>query len=252
MRKEQEMVEYLWDGKMDCNWEDLGEKVVDISSKFVDNLLELMPFSYNEEAIKLITEERLRRFQNLAKKMAEEIKIGYYYQYEDIENVNDNAFRLNSWILLGSLTEFALQIFLAFYMEDYKKTKWKQWENIVVDEVKIPIIDSINGLVQQGVLTSKQGKSLKEAIKDKIKEHTNEHPVQRVMLDEIIQYYAWQKLMDDDEIFYLKSIQSNRNGIHSFEERTIGTWDNLQYCVRFWCYLLEWIMNRLPDVPDYN
>ena len=59
-------------------------------------------------------------------------------------------------------------------------------------------------------------------------------------------------LMDDDEIFYLKSIQSNRNGIHSFEERTIGTWDNLQYCVRFWCYLLEWIMNRLPDVPDYN
>lgn len=83
------MVEYLWDGKMDCNWEDLGEKVVDISSKFVDNLLELMPFSYNEEAIKLITEESLRRFQNLAKKMAEEIKIGYYYQYEDIENVND-------------------------------------------------------------------------------------------------------------------------------------------------------------------
>ncbi len=39
---------------------------------------------------------------------------------------------------------------------------------------------------------------------------------------------------------------------YSFEERTIGTWDNLQYCVRFWCYLLEWIMNRLLDVPDYN
>ena len=113
MRKEQEMVEYLWDGKMDCNWEDLGEKVVDISSKFVDNLLELMPFSYNEEAIKLITEESLRRFQNLAKKMAEEIKIGYYYQYEDIENVNDNAFRLNSWILLGSLTECFLQDLFA-------------------------------------------------------------------------------------------------------------------------------------------
>lgn len=46
------MVEYLWDGEMDCGWEDLGEKVMDISHKFVDNLLELMPFSYNEEAIK--------------------------------------------------------------------------------------------------------------------------------------------------------------------------------------------------------
>ena len=58
--------------------------------------------------------------------------------------------------------------------------------------------------------------------------------------------------MDQDDISYLKDIQSNRNGIHSFEERTIGTWNDLQYCVRFWCYLLEWIMNRLPDIPDYN
>ena len=87
MKKEQEMVEYLWDGEMDCGWEDLGEKVVDISGKFVDNLLDLMPFSYNEEAIKLITEESLGRFQNLAKKLAEEIQNGYYCQYEDMENV---------------------------------------------------------------------------------------------------------------------------------------------------------------------
>ncbi|CUN07854.1 Uncharacterised protein [Dorea longicatena] len=72
---------------MDCGWEDLGEKVVDISSKFVDNLLNLMSFSYNEEAIKLITEESLGRFQNLAKKLAEEIQNGYYCQYEDMENV---------------------------------------------------------------------------------------------------------------------------------------------------------------------
>ena len=107
-------------------------------------------------------------------------------------------------------------------------------------------------MIQQGVLTSKQGRTLKEAIKDKIKEHTKEHPVQRIMLDEIIQYYSSQELMDQDDIFYLKDIQSNRNGIHSFEERTIGTWNDLQYCVRFWCYLLEWIMNRLPDIPDYN
>lgn len=143
------MVEYLWDGEMDCGWEDLGEKVVDISGKFVDNLLDLMPFSYNEEAIKLITEESLGRFQNLAKKLAEEIQNGYYCQYEDMENVNDNAFKLNSWILLGSLTESALQIFLAFYMDDYKNSKWKQWENIVVDEIKTPIIDSINGLKEK-------------------------------------------------------------------------------------------------------
>lgn len=39
---------------------------------------------------------------------------------------------------------------------------------------------------------------------------------------------AWlcgRKIKRDKEI--------NRNGIHSFEERTIGTWYDLQYCVRF-------------------
>ena len=38
----------------------------------------------------------------------------------------------------------------------------------------------------------------------------------------------------------------NKNGIHSFEEQTIGAWYDLQYCVRFWCYLLGGILNRLP------
>lgn len=246
------MVEYLWDGEMDCGWESLGEKVSQTCRKFVDNLVELVPCSYNNETIKLITEDSLLRFQNLADKLAEEIQNGFYYQFEDMENVNVNASKLNSWILLGSLTESALQIYLAFFIDDYKNSKWKQWENIDVDNVKNPIIDSINALVKQGVLISKHGKSLKEAIKAKIKEHTNEHPVQRVMLDEIIQYYSSQKLMEADEIDYLKTIQSNRNGVHSFEERTIGTWYDLQYCVRFWCYLLEWILDRLPDMPDYN
>ena len=121
------MVEYLWDGEMDCGWEDLGEKVVDISGKFVDNLLDLMPFSYNEEAIKLITEESLGRFQNLAKKLAEEIQNGYYCQYEDMENVNDNAFKLNSWILLGSLTESALQIWMIIKIQNGNNGKILLW-----------------------------------------------------------------------------------------------------------------------------
>ena len=140
MKKEQDMVEYLWDGEMDCGWEDLGEKVVDISSKFVDNLLNLMSFSYNEEAIKLIIEESLGRFQNLAKKLAEEIQNGYYCQYEDMGNVNDNAFKLNSWILPGSLTESALQIFLAFYMDDYKNSK--KWGLKLIEQKHFPMICS--------------------------------------------------------------------------------------------------------------
>ena len=61
-----------------------------------------------------------------------------------------------------------------------------------------------------------------------------------------------QELLDDDELSILKIIQSNRNGIHTFAGRKIGTWLDLQYCVRFWCYLLEWFLERLTDIPDYS
>ena len=93
-------------------------------------------------------------------------------------------------------------------------------------------------------------RSLKEAIKDTIKWHTREHDVQKIMLDELIQLYTELKLFDGDEISYLRLIQSNRNGIHSFQRRPIGSWDDLQYCVRFFCFLLEWVLFHLPDIPD--
>ena len=248
------MKEHLWDGEIDCGWEDLQYKVIDISNKFASNMLEIVSYSPYDITKELIHQETMDRFRSLSRNLSEHIAMGYYYQYEDLENKNDNAYRLTSWILLGSLTETALQMFLAFYIDDYQKSKWQQWENTDINEVKNPIIDSINNLITNKTITPSQGKTLKNAIKDKIKEHTVEHPVQRVMLDEIIRYYSSMGLLelDDDELSILKEIQSNRNGIHSFERRTIGTWFNLQYCVRFWCYLLELILERLPDIPDYS
>ena len=70
------------------------------------------------------------------------------------------------------------------------------------------------------------------------------------MLDELIQLYQHLDLFDEDEILYLKSIQSSRNGIHSFQERDIGNWEDLRYSARFFCYLLEWAIDHLPDIPD--
>lgn len=246
------MTEYLWDGEMDCGWEDLEEKVNDIASRFRTEMLEIVQYSPYSKTRELINRETMERFVFLARVMSEDLGMGYFYEAEDLNNKNNNGYRLTAWILLGSLTECALQMFLAFYIDDYERSKWQQWEEIKEDEIKKPIMDAINNLVSEDSISSAQGRSLKDAIKSKIKEHTVEHPVQKIMLDEIIKYYTAMKLMDEDEIGYLQTIQSNRNGIHSFENRTIGTWDDLQYCVRFWCYLLEWILNRLPEVPDYS
>ena len=226
------MNERLWNGNIDCDWEELQNKVIEISNKYAKYMLEIVSYSPYDNTKDLINEETMDRFKSLSKNLSEHISKGQYYKKEDIENKNTNAYRLTGWILLGSLTETALQMFLAFYIEDYQRSKWQQWEDIDINEVKNPIMDSINNLVANETITASQGRTLKTAIKDKLKEHTIEHPVHKIMLDEIINYYKSMKLLDDDEFSILKKIQSYRNGIHAFEERTIGTWSTLQYCVR--------------------
>lgn len=244
------MKEWLWDGEMDCGWEDLSLLLVKTCNSFVATMLETTSFSPNEESKNLISSECMERFQSITGILADLIKDGEYYQYEDLLNDSQNAVKLNSWILLGSLTETTLQMFLAFYIDDYRNTKWQQWENFKIEQVQKPIIDFINKMVNEGDLESKHAKSLKEAIKDTIKEHTKEHPVQKIMFDELVQLFTSLELFQEDELDYLRIIQSNRNGIHSFQSRMVGTWFDLQYSVRFFCYLMDWVESHLPDIPD--
>ena len=241
----------LWDREMDYGWEDLSYHLKKSCCSFIDIMLNTVDISPNAESQKLITAECMERFKSIVEILSDIIKEAFYYTELDIENNNTNSHKLNAWLLLGSVTETTLQMFLAFYIEDYRETKWKQWEQFEIQQVQLPIIECIQKLVNEGNLNTSQAKSLKNAIKETIKEHTKEHQIQKIMLDELIQLYSSLELMDDDELFYLKCIQSNRNGIHSFQSREIGTWNDLQFCIRFFCYLLEWIIDRLPDIPDY-
>lgn len=245
------MNELIWDGKMDYGWEDLSEILMDTCYKFTNIMLKTTEISPNTESKELILGECMERFESITGILADIIKDGSYYAYEDLDNKIQNALKLNGWILLGSLTETTLQMFLAFYIDDYKNTKWQQWEEFEIEQVQSPILECIQRLVDEGKIQANQAKSLKKAIKETIKEHTKEHQVQKVMLDELIQLYANFDLMDEDEIFYLKGIQSNRNGIHSFQHREIGNWNDLQFSVRFFCYLLDWVIYHLPDYEEF-
>lgn len=242
--------EWIWDGEMDCGWEDLSQLLKKSCSRFTRTMLEKTSFSPINESKDLINLECMERFENITGVLADIIQDGGYYQCEDLSNDYQNAKKLNSWILLGSLTETVLQMFLAFYIKDYKNSKWQQWENFQVEQVQKSIISFIRQLVDEGNLAPAQARSLKDAIKDTIKEHTKEHRVEKIMLDELIQLFTYLELFDEDDLDNLKAIQSNRNGIHSFQSRTIGTWADLQYSVRFFCYLMDWILNHLPDIPD--
>ena len=239
--------EYIWDGEMDYGWEDLSEFLKETCSKFIKDMTETTSLSPNSESKNLLHSECMERFEKITIILADIIKDGNYYEYEDFEDNTQNALKLNSWILLGSLTEAVLQMFLAFYIDDYRKTKWQQWEEFEKEKVQTPIFECIQRLVDENNLDASQARSIKKSIKDTIKEHTKEHQIQKIMLDELIQLYIYLELLNEDEIRYLRLIQSNRNGIHSFESRKMGTWRDLQYCVRFFCYLLEWVEFHLPD-----
>lgn len=76
------------------------------------------------------------------------------------------------------------------------------------------------------------------------------HPVEKVMLDEIILFYEKNEILDQDDIEALRSIQKNRNCIHAYMERNIGTWQDLQYSVRFFCALLETLTIRMPGESE--
>ena len=82
-------------------------------------MLETVSFSPNVESRSLISKECMIRFESLTEVLAKIIESGEYYADEDLFR-NQSALKLNGWIVLGSLTETTLQIFLAFYMDDYK------------------------------------------------------------------------------------------------------------------------------------
>lgn len=169
--------------------------------------------------------------------------IADYYPTDSYQN---DAEKLNCWILLGSLTESTLQMFLCFYIKDYAKSKWQQWDDFNGDEVVQSIKDSLNELTKKGKITAKQKRSIIDAVKDKIEEHTVEHDIKWITLDELIQFYQKTELIDDEEYNYLHNIQLYRNGVHSFLERSVGDWKELVTCSKFLCYMQQWIMNRLP------
>lgn len=239
-----------WNGTMDCEWDRLSVLAKDTIHKFSDEILKYPQCAPSDKVGVLITKKSITRFINISDVFTAEIKDGLYYQLEDVFDNVQNGRLINSWILLGSLTEVSIQIFLTIYILDYENSSWQQWKNFNQDEVKKCLFATLNNLVQNGTLTSEQSTTFKNAIKSKIREHTVEHPVEKVMLDELIQFCEQQNLFDDDTIWYLRLIQQNRNAIHAYMDRTIGTWNDLQYATRFFVAFLNEMMFRLPELPD--
>lgn len=241
------MKDYIWDGKIDKGWEEMKAYLIEVSDKFVQKALILANQSNNMTVQKLVNEKSMQRFGAVIDALSENMEDIFYYTYEDLEGNTVSGLKMKSWILLGSATEVILQVFLSIYIEDYQSSNWQQWEEFSESEVKSAIFDTLNKLTEEGKIRSEYVRSIKEAVRDEIKYHVKMHPVEKVMLDEIISFYEKNKILDQDDIEVLRSIQKNRNCIHAYMDRDIGLWSELQYCIRFFCALLETLTFRLPE-----
>lgn len=241
------MKDYIWDGKIDKGWEEMKSYLIEVSDKFVQKALILANQSNNMTVQKLVNEKSMQRFGAVIDAMSENMEDIFYYTYEDLEGNTVSGLKMKSWILLGSATEVILQVFLSIYIEDYQSSNWQQWEEFSESEVKSAIFDTLNKLTEEGKIRSEYVRSIKEAVRDEIRYHVKMHPVEKVMLDEIISFYEKNKILDQDDIEVLRSIQKNRNCIHAYMDRDIGLWSEMQYCIRFFCALLETLTFRLPE-----
>lgn len=239
-----------WNGEMDYGWDGLSDLIKQTVNKFVDIVLQYPQCAPSDKVGELLTVKSMARFTEIAELFAEGIKDGFYYQYQDLFEDVQNGRLINSWILLGSLIEVSLQVFLTIYISDYEDMEWQQWKNFNQEAVKDSLFEVLNDMVQKKNLSSKHSRSIKKAIESKILEHTVEHPVEKVMLDELIQICEQEKLFNDDVNGCLRLIQKSRNAIHAYMDRTIGNWDDLQYATRFFATFLDEMLMRLPDLPD--
>lgn len=125
---------------MEYDWDDLSDLLMEACCNFTSVMLKTTEMSPNIKSKEMITTECMERFGSITGIVKKIIKNGKYYNFEDLEK-KQKALKLNGWILLGSLTETALQVFLAFYINDYKNSKWQLWKDFDIKKFELQLLN---------------------------------------------------------------------------------------------------------------
>ena len=142
-------------------------------------MLNTVQFSPNSESKELISHKCMERFESIVGILANIIKDGDCYSYEDLYGEEQNALKLNSWVLLGSLTETVLQMFLAFYIDDYKKQVANDDAadlSIHGTEKALKTFQRKIGIKQDGLYGSETHQALMDAVADDDEGKTDSAP----------------------------------------------------------------------------
>jgi len=197
--------------------------------------------SSDPDAQRLLSDTSSQRLRALAEELGSAVL--------SAEGLDESSYPLIQWVLLGAAAEAALQVFLTVYIQDYRGTRWQQWESFREETVMRPMDDALGALVESGEVTGKVRESLRGAIRRKIREHTNERQIEKVTLDELIKFYDSQNVIARRNYTdVLRTIQRNRNCIHAYMDREVGSPQAFKECLIQFGRMLEDLIMQLPDL----
>lgn len=226
----------------------------------------LEPLAYSKEVSSLLSKETLNRYRGVAYSLSFPYK---NYKREEGEGDNKNlmaweqGFLVQSWSNLGSLLESTLQLFLSFYYRDYiNSTHWNVWNETTVSQLEGALKGKFSDILKDIVkdnqekeiegVTSKIRKSFEKKVKKIITDKSVMPAIETITLSDLIQFYFGENVINEQQ-YSKKSVETinwYRNSIHSFKDRPIGTWSELNEFSKIVLMLIIGILNRLPDIPD--
>lgn len=248
--------------------EEIVADIITISKGIVARvqMLKEYPFiPYQNELSQLLTNDTIDRFVSIVSTLDIPYTVYHKKKREDIFSENntesfEKGLIIQSWSTLGSALESLLQIFLSVYLEQYKDSNWGVWEVQEIDNAKEALNETLDLLVETNKegngkgITGKRRKSLKKEINSYLDRKAKILDIKSITLSDLLAFYKTQNIFKDNEadewVAELNKIREYRNGIHSFQDRIIGDWDEYIHSVKIFVWFLMDIFDRFPEVES--
>ena len=187
----------------------------------------------------------------------------------DSENLPGEAMAIQASILIGSMLEGSMQIFLLCFEKDFSESNWKIWMDKKDEDFKAireRIDNLLSELVAEGTLSYKQRANLRDTFKSELKARQEGKKIERIMLDELIRFFEKFDILqtglkvDHDSgeeiessellIERMDNIREARNCIHIFSKYETPTLKTVVSHMRDLCLILKDLLFRTRCIDD--
>lgn len=171
-----------------------------------------------------------------------------------IGEIDNELDLLNIQIVLGSLMEIILQLFLKIYYFDYCRDKEKRISENWGSFNRNNFDHNFETFLKSEKLENKQQKKIKKIMKKGLDDEINSKDIDNVMLNDLINFFTSSNMpiIDKAERNFLDEIREKRNFIHPILIRQENDFYIRKKDFEHNLEKLDEILKKLklPDVPD--